>query len=155
VKCGSSGYIWYPKPPGGFRHCVPGSTVNAPPGSSSTHPLARQQSSSNTENAAQGASTTGNGATSQQSSKVKICRESFAICNSGKGKMENVLVHNPPPLSGTGYVPVKCGSSGYIWYPKPPGGFRHCVPGSTVNAPPGSSSTHPLARLSQQSSNTG
>jgi hypothetical protein len=112
------------------------------------NPPTSSQQSSNTGNAAQEASTNG------AMSKVKICRESFAICNSGKGKMENVMVHNPPPLSGTGYVPVKCGSSGYIWYPKQlGGGFRHCSPGSTVNAPPGSSSTHPLAR-SSNSGNT-
>jgi hypothetical protein len=48
VKC-TSGYIWYPKQlGGGFRHCSPGSTVNAPPGSSSTHPLARSSNSGNT-----------------------------------------------------------------------------------------------------------
>jgi hypothetical protein len=143
-------------------------TGNAAQEASTTGNGATSQQSSNTGNAAQEASTTGNGATSQQSSntgnaaQVKICRESFAICNSGKGKMENVMVHNPPPLSGTGYVPVKCGSSGYIWYPKQlGGGFRHCAPGSIVNAPPGSSSTHPLARSSnsgntaQESSNSG
>ena len=89
-----------------------------------------------------GASNTGKMAQGAMS-KVKICTESFAICNSGKGKMENVMVHNPPPLSGTGYVPVKCGSSGYIWYPRPPGGFRHCALGAMVNAPQGSSNTHP------------
>jgi hypothetical protein len=100
VKC-TSGYIWYPKPPGGFRHCALGSIVNAPQGSSSTHPLAR---SSNSGNTAQESSNSGNGATN------------------------------------TATIQLKC-TTGYIWLPT--GGFRHCALGAMVNAPQGSSNTHP------------
>jgi hypothetical protein len=44
--------------------------------------------------------------------------------------------------SNTATIQLKC-TSGYIWYPKPPGGFRHCALGAMVNAPQGSSNTHP------------
>ncbi|MGB8933820.1 MAG: hypothetical protein WCC17_01780 [Candidatus Nitrosopolaris sp.] len=42
--------------------------------------------------------------------------------------------------SNTGTIQVKC-TTGYIWLPT--GGFRHCALGTVVNAPQGSTSTHP------------
>ena len=105
LKC-TTGYIWYPKPAGGFRHCALGAMVTAPQGSSNTHPSAR---SSNSGNTAQESSNTGNEAQG---------------------------------TSNTGTIQLKC-TTGYIWYPKPAGGFRHCALGAMVTAPQGSSNTHP------------
>jgi hypothetical protein len=111
------------------------------------------QGPSNTGNMAQGSSTTGNGQQSSNTGQTNMLVPNPPTSSQQSSNTGNAA-HNPPPLSGTGYVPVKCGSSGYIWYPKQlGGGFRHCAPGSTVNAPPGSSSTHPLAR-SSNSGNT-
>ncbi|HYA82784.1 MAG TPA: hypothetical protein VEH06_04955 [Candidatus Bathyarchaeia archaeon] len=93
----------------------------------------------------QGASNTGAtsaaGGTSQPSSST------------GNGR-NNILVPNTPTSSSqkssnagngatsTATIQLKC-TTGYIWYPKPWGGFRHCALGAMVNAPQGSSNTHP------------
>ena len=75
------------------------------------------QGTSNTGNEAQGTSNTGNAA--QESS------------NTGNGAQGT---------SNTATIQVKC-TTGYIWLPT--GGFRHCALGTVVNAPQGSTSTHP------------
>ncbi|MGA9149765.1 MAG: hypothetical protein WBZ36_04230 [Candidatus Nitrosopolaris sp.] len=94
VKC-TTGYIWYPS--GGFRHCALGTVVNAPEGSTSTHPGLKTgnaaQGTSNTGNAAQGTSNTGNAA--QGTSNTG---------NAAQG------------TSNTATIEVKC-TTGYIWYP--------------------------------------
>jgi hypothetical protein len=74
---------------------------------------------SNTGNVAQGASN-GNGATPQES----------------QGASNTATI--PQGASNTATIQMKC-TTGYIWLPS--GGFRHCILGTLVNAPQGSSST--------------
>jgi hypothetical protein len=88
-------------------------------GPQSSNAASTSQESTNPGNAAQGGSNTGNGATSHESTNPG---------NAAQGG------------SNTATIQVKC-TTGYIWLPS--GGFRHCTLGTVVNAPQGSSSTHP------------
>jgi hypothetical protein len=63
--------------------------------------------------------------------------------NSGNTAQESSNTGNEAQgTSNTGTIQLKC-TTGYIWYPKPAGGFRHCALGAMVTAPQGSSNTHP------------
>ncbi|MFZ0512503.1 MAG: hypothetical protein WAM14_12920 [Candidatus Nitrosopolaris sp.] len=64
---------------------------------------------------------------------------SSGASNTGNAAQESSnTATTPQGASNSETIQVKC-TTGYIWLPS--GGFRHCNPGTVVNAPQGSSST--------------
>jgi hypothetical protein len=125
----------YTKREGNLRGSESVSTGNAAQGTSNTGNAA--QGTSNTGNAAQGTSNTGNAA--QGTSNTGNAAQGTS--NTGNAAQGTSNTGNAAQgTSNTATIQVKC-TTGYIWYPS--GGFRHCALGAMVNAPEGSTSTHP------------
>jgi hypothetical protein len=72
--------------------------------------------------------------------KCKITKHGHTKCKTKTTGGASNTGNMAQPSSNTATIQLKC-TTGYIWLPT--GGFRHCALGAMVNAPQGSSNTHP------------